>query len=284
MTSAGAKNAPINRNMINCSEPPLPGRAAFAAFWAGDVLLLIATWLLFQQAHRPMLAWETGGLLLGVVLAAGFGVAPFVLQYRAALRLSEADALAGTAGQLKELQQVGASISQAAARLENTQEQATKTETAAREIGERMAAEAKAFAEFMQKANDSEKGHLRLEVEKLRRAEGDWLQVVVHTLDHTFALHQAAVRSGQQSLIDQLGQFQNACRDAARRVGLAPLIPAGGEAFDAKRHQLVEPGGAPAEGARVGETLAAGYSFQGQVIRPALVRLQEDGAAKSGGS
>jgi len=33
--------------------------------------------------------------------------------------------------------------------------------------------EAKAFADFMQKANDVEKSHLRLEVEKLRRSEGE---------------------------------------------------------------------------------------------------------------
>ena len=31
--------------------------------------------------------------------------------------------------------------------------------------------------------------------------------------------------------------------------------------------------GKPAEGARVGETVAAGYTFQGRLVRPVLVRL-----------
>ena len=41
-----------------------------------------------------------------------------------------------------------------------------------------MTAEARAFQQFLDKANDTERNHLRLEVEKLRRAEGDWLQVL----------------------------------------------------------------------------------------------------------
>ena len=58
---------------------------------------------------------------------------------------------------------------------------------------------------------------VRLEVEKLRRAEGEWLQVLVRVLDHVYALHLGALRSGQPNLIEQLSNFQNACRDAARR-------------------------------------------------------------------
>ena len=45
----------------------------------------------------------------------------------------------------------------------------------ARHVADKMAAEAKAFAEFLQKANDTEKSHLRLEVEKFRRGESQWL-------------------------------------------------------------------------------------------------------------
>jgi len=62
--------------------------------------------------------------------------------------------------------------------------------------------------------------HLELETAKLRRAEGDWLQVTVRILDHVFALYVAAARSGQPRLAEQIAAFQNACRDAARRVGL----------------------------------------------------------------
>ena len=47
--------------------------------------------------------------------------------------------------------------------------------------------------EFLAKANDSEKGFLRLEVDKLKRAEGEWLQTLVRILDHVNALHQGAL-------------------------------------------------------------------------------------------
>jgi molecular chaperone GrpE (heat shock protein) len=130
------------------------------------------------------------------------------------------------------------------------------------------------FTEFQQKMNDSERAALRLETEKLRRAEGEWLQVVARILDHIFALHNAAERSGQPELAAQIGQFQNACRDAARRVGLTPFSAAPGEKFDAQKFRVHGVENPPAD-AVIAETLAPGLTFQGRLVRPALVRLQE---------
>jgi hypothetical protein len=76
-------------------------------------------------------------------------------------------------------------------------------------------------------------------------------------------------------LIAQLSNFQNACRDAARRVGLTPFAAEAAEPFDEKRHQLLEGQKTPADGAIIAETLATGYTFQGRLLRPALVRLRE---------
>ena len=140
-----------------------------------------------------------------------------------------------------------------------------------------MAEEIREFNEFQVKLNDTEKGALRLEVEKLRRAEGEWLQVVVRILDHIFALHNAAARSGQPELAEQIGQFQNACRDAARRVGLTPFQAAPEEKFDAQKHRAHGVENPPAD-AVVAETLAPGLTFQGRLIRPALVRLRDASA------
>ena len=131
-----------------------------------------------------------------------------------------------------------------------------------------------ALEEREMKLNDTEKGALRLEVEKLRRSEGEWLQVVVRILDHIFALHNAAARSGQPELAENIGQFQNACRDAARRVGVTPFSAAPEEKYDAQKHRAHGVENPPAE-AVVAETLAPGLTFQGRLIRPALVRLQE---------
>jgi molecular chaperone GrpE (heat shock protein) len=145
---------------------------------------------------------------------------------------------------------------------------------ASREIVDRISTEVEDFAEFQKKMNDAEKATLRLEVEKLRRIEGDWLQVVVRILDHIFTLHTAATRSGQPELAAQIGHFQNACRDAARRVGLIPYVAEVDEAFDAERHRAhgME---TPPPNAVTAETLAPGLTLQGRLIRPALVRLRD---------
>ncbi len=114
---------------------------------------------------------------------------------------------------------------------------------------------------------------MRLEVEKLRRAETEWLQVLVRTLDHVYALHQGGLRSGEPRLMEQLGAFQKACREAARRVGVTPFSPEPSEPFDPQRHQSLEGNGESAPGMPIQETIAAGYTFQGKMVRPALVRL-----------
>ena len=70
-------------------------------------------------------------------------------------------------------------------------------------------------------------------------------------------------------------QFQNACRDAAQRVGLVPFTATPDELFDAKRHQAVNTESEPPAGAAVAETVGPGFTFQGKLLRPVLVRLRE---------
>ena len=76
-----------------------------------------------------------------------------------------------------------------------------------------MAQESTRFIEVMQSIDVSEKEHLRVETEKLRRGERDWLQAAVRVLDHVFALHKAAVQSGQPKLVNQISNFQHAVVD-----------------------------------------------------------------------
>ena len=182
--------------------------------------------------------------------------------------------MADAASEIRKLEQFAAQISHATALWQTVQGAADKTANQAKEIAACVAAEMKEFSEFLQSANEGEKSALRLEVEKLRRAETEWLQVLVRMLDHVYALHQAALRSGQPALIEQLGIFQNACRDTARRVGLTPFVAAPAERFDAQRHQVIEGHSKPEAGAVVDETVGTGYTFQGKLLRPALVRLR----------
>jgi len=247
---------------------------------ANAALLLAAAAVIYRAAHPIsdlVIGISTGCVALGAL----FGCLPFILDYRATGKLIEVSAVATVAEQLQDLKNYSAQISAATGQWalvqETTKGSTEKTVAAAREIAERMTAEIREFNEFQIKLNDTEKGALRLEVEKLRRTEGEWLQVVTRILDHIFALHNAAVRSGQPDLATQIGNFQNACRDAARRVGLTPFQAAPDEKFDAQRHRAhgVEH---PSAEAVVAETLAPGLTFQGRLIRPALVHLQEANA------
>lgn len=241
-------------------------------FFLGDAIMLALAFFINWQGRLPLSPFELGACLLCVALGAALAVTPFVLEYRAWMKSQEHRALGTTAEKLQRLDAVAAQISAATNHWNMAQNEAEKTSNAAREISERMTAELKDFTQAMQHLNESEKGALRLEVEKLHRAESDWLQVLVRILDHVHALHQGAERSGQPGLIGQIGGFQNACRDAARRVGLTPFAAAAGEPFDAARHQSAE-AEKPPQDATVSETLATGYTFQSRLLRPALVRV-----------
>jgi molecular chaperone GrpE (heat shock protein) len=247
-------------------------------FLAADALFLALAALLLRQGHRPLLWWEAM-LLIGCVAAgAGCGLLPFLRRNQDEQALAQARLLADALNQLQKIEEVAAQIVGATDQWREFRQQTEEVSASTKALAGSIAAEARAFSEFLQKANDSEKAHLRLEAEKLRRAETEWLQVVIHILDHVSALNLAARQSGQPGLMEQIGQFHNGCRDIARRVGLAPVTGREGEPFDPNLHQLKEKA-APVENAVVGETLAPGYTFQGKLVRRALVALKEPAGA-----
>lgn len=183
-------------------------------------------WLVVEQSPHPISIWVAVSALAAVGAAAWVAIYPFSTDAQNATQLDELEKLQSAVGQIKNLEKVATQITIATAQWQNVQEHNAKAIESAKQVSEEMSQEALRFADFMKQANDSEKATLRLEVEKLKRAETDWLQVLVRVLDHVYALHCAAKHSGQQNLIDQLAHFQNACRDAARRVGLVAFAPA----------------------------------------------------------
>lgn len=254
-------------------------------FFLADAFLLgLAYYLFYWQANPkvPLSQWEVIACCVCVFLATLLGITPYLLEYRAVIKygalmkLIETSSFTAATEKIQNLENCVAQIGAATDHLQTAQAQADKTAQLAHQITERMTEEVKGFSDFLQKANDGERATLRLEVEKLRRGEAEWLQVLVFMLDHIFALNKAAERSGQENLIRQLAHFQNSCRDAARRVGLAPVGVAVGEVFETQKHQLPE--GETAPGGTISEVMASGYSFQGKIIRPVLVKLQETAA------
>ena len=249
-----------------------------------DAILLGFAGMISWRGPFPLTGIEAG-LVGGLVfLGTVSGVVPFILEYRAFKKVVEVNALGAAIDQIQNLETVGSQIASATEQWgrmqEATERHAAKTVASSREIAEKMAAEVRDFNDFMQKMNDSEKAALRLEVEKFRRGEGEWLQVLVRILDHIFALHSAASRSGQPELAAQIGNFQNACCEVARRVGVSIYEAERNKPFDPKAHQVAG-SEKPVEGALVAETVGAGYKYQGRLLRPALVRIKKEELSKA---
>ena len=243
-------------------------------FLLGDGALLGLTYFLYLHVRMPLGRWEIFWFALVVVLGEVLAVVPFLLEYRTAVKMVEIGAMTYALPQAKNLEELAAQIAAATAQWQGVAEHSSGAVNAAKEIANRMSAEMTGFSEFMKKVNDGERANLRLESEKLRRAEGEWVQLVVRLLDHTYALYQAAVRSGQTNVIEQIAQFQNSCRDVTRRAGLVAFAPAINEPFDAKCHHSTDSQAVSMADARVRDTIATGYTYQGKMIRPALVSLQ----------
>jgi molecular chaperone GrpE (heat shock protein) len=244
-------------------------------FLLGDGVLLAFAWFFVLQT-RPIGLWQ--GVIAAACVGGGaiLGIVPFVLEYRATARLIEVNGLETVVEKIQRLDQVANQIAACTDDWTTAQTQAEKTAAGARETTEHMNAETQRFTEFMQRMNDAEKSSLRLEADKMRRAEGEWLQVLMRILEHVFALHAAAENSAQPKVAGQVAQFHNACLDAARRVGLVPFGAQPNEPFNGERHQAVGLKGQAPSPAVVGETVGPGFKYQGRVVRPVLVRLQEN--------
>jgi molecular chaperone GrpE (heat shock protein) len=260
---------------------PNPPRIAKWPFFLGDAILVAVALVCYAQGGRwpfgpnaGLHPWEGWVLTACLAIGACLAVIPFILEYRVATRMDELDRVQSGLQQIKNIEQVARQINSATATWQGVQDDAGKVVASAQNLQERMATEAQAFQEFLQRAHDTERSHLRLEVDKLRRSEAEWLQTTVRILDHVWALYRAAVRSGKVNLVGQLSLFQRACRDAAQRVGIAPLIPSSNDLFDPELHQTAEGSEPQGPNPQIHETLATGFRFQGQLVRKALVSLQ----------
>lgn len=252
-----------------------PKRIAKFPFVVGDMLLLaMAGWIIWDTGGLPggyLLMTVVGCLVVGMF----FSVLPFLLDYRGELKREEINEFQNVAEQLKSLTQLEEHIRHATSQWQAIQDHCLKTVEDAGQIGKTMSEESQRFAEVMQSMNVSEKEHLRVEVEKLRRGERDWLQSLVRILDHVFSLHKAALQSGQEKLIQQITHFQHAVTDVVRRMGLVQHNAEIGAIYNSELHQILNKENEQFNEAAVAETLAPGFTFQGRMVRLPLVRLVE---------
>jgi molecular chaperone GrpE (heat shock protein) len=263
------------------SDDRAPARLAKWPFYLADLLLCAVIFFVLNQlgafeGTTDMLI--VLACLVVAAIAAWLSVLPWLKEHHAAIQLSDSSNLKSSLEQIRSVEKVADLIRQSNSQWQGVQDASARTLASAREITDKMKLEADEFMKFISSAHDQERAGLRLEVEKLRRMEADWIKVAVQMLDHVFALARAAERSGQQQLIKQLQQFQNACRDVARRMGLAAFVPAVGEPFDHRAHQLPNPQMTAQEGDRIKDVLASGFTYQGQLLRRSLVLLDSSAA------
>jgi molecular chaperone GrpE (heat shock protein) len=246
-------------------------------FFVVYAVMLGFAYFFILRAPQSMHHWEFAAAC--VAFGAMVSLIPFYLDYRAMEKALEVNALGGVAEKIQNLDTLSAQINAVTNRWEiiqgTLQADVGKTSAAAKQIADKMTEEVRQFNEFMQKMNDTEKTTLRLEVEKLHRGETEWLQVLVRILDHVFALHTAAVRTGEAKFAEPITNFQNACRETVRRIGLTPFTAVPDEKFNAELHQIAGSKEKPPAGTVIAETVGVGYTFQGKLLRPALVRVRE---------
>ena len=263
------------------SEPSAPKIEKWP-FIVGDVTLLIAAYVLFD--NRPWAAFglqEAFWCFICVATGAWIMVLPFLREFQAQADLTEAKELAASVEKISSVDAIAKKIENATEQWLHVEDRANEINAASREIAGKINAEAREFTEFLQKANDTEKNHLRLEVDKLNRTQVDWIKVVTGMLDHVFALNQAGRQSGQEKLMGQLDNFQVACRDVARRVGVVTHEPKPDEGFDAGKHQLRDPEADPEAGAKIIGIAVQGLSHQGQILRKAVVVIEGEELGQS---
>src|SRR5215207_4456541 len=132
-------------------------RLAKWPFFFADIVLLGAAYFIYSQAVLPLSFAQLALIASCVALGAVLSLVPFLLEYRTTVRLAEAGAVTTIVAQVQHIQSVAAQITGATAQWNSVQEQAEQTSLQAKQITERMAAEAKGFQQFMEQINDSEK-------------------------------------------------------------------------------------------------------------------------------
>ncbi|HMO66453.1 MAG TPA: hypothetical protein PKE47_14735, partial [Verrucomicrobiota bacterium] len=166
---------------MSATNPPRLGKLPFLA---ADLTLLAAAAALVWAGPRPLGVWPALAVAGCAALGAWLLVLPFLKEHEADVAREHRGDLAGTLAQIQKLESAAMQIGQATASWSGVAERAARSVETAGAIEARLSQEARAFGDILRKQNEAEKQTLRLEVEKLRRAEGEWLQAAVRVLAH----------------------------------------------------------------------------------------------------
>jgi len=246
----------------------------YVPFLMADLVMLVVAWAIVYLNNLPLNLWQTALCVLSALVGCVFLIIPFVLEYRAALKMEETEALSSTVEKIQKLEEVAKQITSATNYWQSVQNDAAKIAEATRKIQDQIAKQTKEFTESITRANDIEKATLRVEVEKLEQMHKEYVSVIVGMLDQVYALYRAALNSGNQRIVEQITLFQITCRQIAERIGLVAFDGKRGDKFDSQRHLNVDRKATETANATIAGTLAPGYTYQTKMLRQALVKLE----------
>ena len=252
---------------------PLPVAVPKWPFLLADIIFIGLGYWISTLITGPAEQWHIISILVCAVLGAAFAAAPYYFEYRAEAKAVEIAQLTTVAKEVNKMESVAAQIAEATERWNAVQESSGQTARLAEEIATGIAATVKEHHEFIAKAGEDEHAILKLEVEKLRRAEQDWATTLVGQLDLVYRLERSAAASGKEPFMQTMAAFQSQCRDLAKRVGLVAFEAEPSVAFDEEQHRLLDNEPKPADAAMVTETHLPGIRLQGRLIRKPLVSV-----------
>src|SRR5689334_19734649 len=111
-------------------------------FYVADIILFVLAFWIMRHFPHPLAAWPAGLMTLCVAGAAVLGVWPYRMEYEAALKFAQSDGLADAVKEIRNVQTVAEQIRLATGQWQGVQEHSAKTASAAKEIADRIAAEA----------------------------------------------------------------------------------------------------------------------------------------------
>src|ERR1700722_10060492 len=141
---------------MSAPKTPLP----LWPFIVVDSIFLGMGALLLKFGHRPLPWQEAGLLILCGALGSWSFVTPFLQRNADDQAHSQSKLLAEAASHIEKLDQLATEIRGSTDQWLELQTHTTQTAESAKQVADQMSTEAKAFTEFMQKANETEKNHL----------------------------------------------------------------------------------------------------------------------------
>lgn len=261
---------------MNDNRVPQP---KITPFLVADVLMLLVAGAIVYFSQWPLNFWQAALAAFAVFSGCAFLIIPFILEYKAAVKLEESEKFISTVEKIQKLEEVSKQITSATNYWQAAQAEAVKIVEAAGKIQQEVARQTREFSEFMARATDIEKASLRIEVQKLEQLHNDNVQVIMKLLDQVYALYRAALASGNQRIIEQISLFQMNCRQIAEKIGLIAFDGKSGEKFDSERHINVDRSATTPKGAVISGPIAPGYTYQTKMIRQALVAVHSDNSA-----